>query len=520
VHNNYYFLRQLSARLEKELAGFTIVSSFSQSKEELIIEFNNGSRSFFIKASLQSSFSCLSFPDKFHRARKNSIDLFNDVLMKKVIGVKQFENERSFSIEFENSFELLFKMHGNRANVLLLQENEVKEIFRNHLEADLEIHSASMDRSIDWSKEAFIANLSKLPEMYFTFGKEVWNYLKEIGFDQKDTEGKWNEIQKTITELLNPKFYILESRGKLVFSLVPFGNVLETFIDPIQAINEFFHRYTSDNAFFSEKTSAVTNFNNQLKASKNYIAKNSLKLKELQDDHHYQAWADLIMANLHRVKTGDDKVEVENFYNDNRLEIIKLKKELSAQKNAEVYYRKSKNQVIEIEKLKEAIARKEKEIEVLQKNLEEITSSEDLKSLRKNTETSIGFTRQEKNKVNLPFHEFEFKGYKIWVGKNAESNDKLTLHHSFKEDLWLHAKDVPGSHVLIKHQAGKNFPKDVIERAAELAAYNSKRKTESLCAVIFTPKKFVRKRKGEPAGAVVVEREEVILVEPKLEASS
>jgi predicted ribosome quality control (RQC) complex YloA/Tae2 family protein len=106
--------------------------------------------------------------------------------------------------------------------------------------------------------------------------------------------------------------------------------------------------------------------------------------------------------------------------------------------------------------------------------------------------------------------------YKIWIGKNAQHNDTLTLKYSFKEDLWLHAKDVPGSHVLVKYQSGKKFPKEVIERAAQLAAYNSKRKTDSLCPVAFTPKKHVRKRKGDPAGAVVVEREEVILVEPRL----
>ncbi len=112
------------------------------------------------------------------------------------------------------------------------------------------------------------------------------------------------------------------------------------------------------------------------------------------------------------------------------------------------------------------------------------------------------------------YHEFEFKGFRILVGRNAEANDKLTLKYSYKDDLWLHAKDVAGSHVLIKYQSGKNFPKDVIEYAAGLAAYNSKRKNESLCPVAFTQKKYVRKRKGDPAGMVVVEREEVILVAP------
>ena len=85
---------------------------------------------------------------------------------------------------------------------------------------------------------------------------------------------------------------------------------------------------------------------------------------------------------------------------------------------------------------------------------------------------------------------------------------------SWKEDLWLHVKDGPGSHVLIKHQAGKTFPEKIIEAAAQLAAFYSKRKNEALCPVIYTPRKFVRKRKGDPPGAVVVEKEKVILVEP------
>ena len=222
------------------------------------------------------------------------------------------------------------------------------------------------------------------------------------------------------------------------------------------------------------------------------------------------------MANLHRIKTGEEKVLVENFYDNNQPVEIKLKRELSPQKNAEVFYRKGKNQQIEIQKLKEAIGRKEKELEKIKSFSAEIESSSDLKALRVTSNNPKKIVKKKDAQEILPFHEFEFMGYKIWVGRNAESNDKLTLKHSHKEDLWLHAKDVAGSHVIIKHQSGKNFPKDVIERAAELAAYNSKRKTDSLCPVIVTPKKFVRKRKGDPAGAVVVEREDVILVEPKL----
>ena len=193
---------------------------------------------------------------------------------------------------------------------------------------------------------------------------------------------------------------------------------------------------------------------------------------------------------------------------------IKLKKDISPQKNAEVFYRKAKNQHIEIQRLQEVLEAKEKGIEKLKQQLHEFETIGELKTLRKTISSKGLADEKEKQSAPLPFHEFEMSGFKIWVGRNAQNNDILTFKYGFKEDLWLHAKDVAGSHVLIKYQSGKNYPKDVIERAAQLAAYNSKRKTETLCPVIVTPKKFVRKRKGDPAGAVVVEREEVILVEP------
>lgn len=516
MHNNYYFLRPLSAQLENKLKGYSIVSCFSQNKDELVIELNNTEQSFFIKAYLGAQFSCLSFPENFSRARKNSIDLFPDIILKKVTGIRQFENERCFSLQLESKDQLLFKMHGNRANVLLADHYSVKAIFRNHQKADFETDVASPDRVIDWSKEAFITHEQDPSRLYFTFGKEVWAYLKENGFDGIPTEKKWELIQQTIRQLNHPEFYLIEKENKIIFSLLPFGNIIEKSSDPIKAVNEFFHRYTSSYHFASEKSTVLKQLNDQLTASLHYIAKNQQKLNEIQNDHHYQAWGDLVMANMHTIKQGNDKVVVDDFYHDNKPIEIKLKRDLSPQKNAEVFYRKGKNQQIEIEKLKEAIAKKEKEAERLTKSILEIEASEGLKDFRKIAGDAGLPSQREKEAPLPPYHEFEFKGFKIWVGRNAEKNDELTLKYTYKEDLWLHTKDVPGSHVIIKHQAGKKFPKEVIERAAELAAYNSKRRTETLCAVIFTPKKFVRKRKGDPAGAMVVEKEEVILVEPRL----
>ena len=70
--------------------------------------------------------------------------------------------------------------------------------------------------------------------------------------------------------------------------------------------------------------------------------------------------------------------------------------------------------------------------------------------------------------------------------------------------------------MILDRKSGQPFPKPVIEKAAQLAAQNSRRKTEGLVPVIYTPKKYVRKRKGDPPGAVVVDKEQIILVAPEL----
>lgn len=505
MHNNYYFLNQLSKQLNQTLTGFTLVSCFSQNKDELVLEFYNSKQSFLIKASLQSDFCCLSFPDRFTRAKKNSVELFTEITLKQVKQVRQFENERCFAIELEGDYALLFKMHGNRANVVLFQNDVAIKLFRSHLKTDLNITLADLNRELDFSEAAFTKHRNDLAGYYITLGSLAWEYWNA------QTSQRWPDFLKLIHELESKQYFIVEKSGKLHLSLIRVGTVLEQFDNPIAVINSFFIQYVSQAAFRAQQREHLKTLNDQIKAGQNYIQKNTQKLNELQQDTHYQLWGDLLMANLHALAPGLKHVTLTSFY-DNQPIAIKLKPELSPQKNAEVFYRKAKNQQLEIDQLQKAIHLKTTELEKLNARRSEVEHSTELKALQK-----LKPEKSPKQKAAvLPYHEFEYKGFRIWVGRNAEANDELTLKHAYKEDLWLHAKDVAGSHVVIKHQAGKNFPKDVIERAAQLAAYNSKRKTDSLCPVVVTSKKFVRKRKGDPAGAVVVEKENVIMVEPRL----
>ncbi|MEQ9412428.1 MAG: NFACT RNA binding domain-containing protein, partial [Cyclobacteriaceae bacterium] len=280
----------------------------------------------------------------------------------------------------------------------------------------------------------------------------------------------------------------------------------------IEAINAYFFLYTSTGGLQKEKTVLQKQLISIIDSCQNYIAKNQKKLDEITIDTQYKTWADVLMANIHRVERGNKKVQLEDFEGNEIT--IKIKPELNAQQNAQIFYRKAKNQEIEIKKLTTSIEAKNGEIENASKQLDLLNTISTLAEFRSHFKSAQ--SKVVKKSEPLPFHTVEHMGYQIWIGKNAINNDLLTLKYTRKDDLWLHAKDVSGSHVVIKNQSGKTIPKEVIERAAELAAYNSKRKTESLCPVAYTLKKFVRKRKGDPAGAVVVEREEVIMVTPKL----
>ena len=114
--------------------------------------------------------------------------------------------------------------------------------------------------------------------------------------------------------------------------------------------------------------------------------------------------------------------------------------------------------------------------------------------------------------ISKPYHEYFVSGFPVWIGKNARSNDKL-FNLAHKEDIWLHAKSVSGSHVIIRaHQ--KKPDKSVLEIAASFAAHQSKAKGSGWVPVIYTQKKYVRKAKNSPPGSVIVQKEQVIMVEP------
>ncbi|HET8858998.1 NFACT RNA binding domain-containing protein [Marivirga sp.] len=514
MHNNYYVFQQLSAELEAKISNTTLSACFSQSKDELILTFGPAEEEFYLKASLLPEFSCLSFPNQFARTKSNSIDLFTDFTGKKVQSIEQFINERCFAIHFEEDYSLLFKMHGNRSNVVGFKANKAIKLFRNSFPQDMELDLKELHRPIDQSREAFLNFDGNYQKLFPTFGKLIKEYLSSIQLEKKTLEEQWEIISLLESDIKNPtQFYTIVWNDEIHFSLIKIGEILKEEKSCLEGITQFYYTYSKENFIRKEKKRLSKQLEKQRNQAINYIKKSNQKLEEVLEKPGYNQLADILMANMHQIPSHAKEVELFNFYTNENIKIA-LKSHLSPQKNAENLYRKSKNQKIELEQLEASIKQKEQELKEAEEKLTEIADAEDIKSIKKLIKQN---PVKERSQVELkvPYKKFEYSGFTILVGKGARENDELTLKYAKKNDLWLHAKDVTGSHVVLKQQSSKPFPQDVVEKAAQAAAFYSKRKSDSLSPVIVTPKKFVRKPKGLPPGMVHVDKEDTILVKPE-----
>ncbi|MCD8048148.1 MAG: NFACT family protein [Clostridia bacterium] len=237
-------------------------------------------------------------------------------------------------------------------------------------------------------------------------------------------------------------------------------------------------------------------------------------LADAKEREKYRVAGDIVTANLYRMKNGDKELRAVNFYDEEQREIvIKLDEAKSPAKNAQMYYKKyAKAKNAETEAAKQ-IEQASAELEYLESvaneieraktpsELEEITGELAAAGLIKRAEK--GKKAAKKPKISAP-EEYEYMGYTIYSGKNNLQNDYLTMKTGRANDLWLHTKNIPGSHVLVKYQ-GEAFPNEVINAAAIAAATNSKGAAAPKVDVDYCPVSHVRKPNGAKAGMVIYE---------------
>lgn len=502
MHNNYFFLRKLAEELDSSFRGMQLLACFSQEKDEVVLGFSNNQ---FIKCILKSEFSAITVVDDFSRARKNSVSLWEVLYGAEVLKISVFANERAIEIILENEFTLVIKLFGNRSNLLVYKSEMLISLFNNKLQTDKSFKIVDFNRELEVNYDVFKEADGNYRKLFFTFGKDIFEDLDKV-LGGLTLQEKWRKIQEFHQYLQEPDFFI-NTEGVLPKLSLLKGNVMP---NAVSAINEFVIHYQKISATDRLKSDLIHKFKKDITKTQNYISVTFAKLEALKSGVKNEEIGNIIMANLHEINENIEEVQLLNFYTNHPIR-IKLKKELTPQKNAESYYRKSKNEKIEIDTIERNLKVAAEKLLKLEESLVIVNEFTDLRSLRN---LSRGFLAQEKStqKEDFPFKEYVYKGFKIWVGRNAKNNDLLLTQYTQKDDWWLHARDTSGSHVIIK---GQNPSLEVIEYAASIAAFYSKRRSESLVTVIYTQKKYVRKAKNLAAGQVIVEKEKTLLVEPR-----
>jgi predicted ribosome quality control (RQC) complex YloA/Tae2 family protein len=225
-----------------------------------------------------------------------------------------------------------------------------------------------------------------------------------------------------------------------------------------------------------------------------------------QNADRLREYGDIIMANLGTIAAGSEWLEAENFYTDPVSPVnIKMDPKKSPVQTAEAYYeqyRKAKNGLAEVEL---ELRSGESELSRLESDLQGLLLEKNPLVLHKSLRALRSVQKPEDKK--RPGLSFRSKGWLLIVGRDASENDDLLRHHVKGSDLWLHARDYPGSYVFIKAKAGKSVPLDILLDAGNLALFYSKARNAGEGDLFYTPVKYLRRAKNGPKGLVIPTQE-------------
>lgn len=248
--------------------------------------------------------------------------------------------------------------------------------------------------------------------------------------------------------------------------------------------------------------------------------------RSLKDDSEMEMLrqsGELILAYQYTLE--DDQTELKTQYDPQGPElIIKLDPAITPLENAQRYfdrYNKAKRALDDVPRLIEETRTELAYLDQLENDLEQARNWPDIDEVQQAL-IAAGYWKGKATKriagggPSAPIRVVTDDGYVIWVGRNSRQNEIVTFKKSGKDDYWLHAREVPGAHVIIKFD-GRSVPEDVIEQAASLAAYYSARRSDGKVPVDVTRIKYVKKIKGAAQGMVTYRNEETLTAVPRSE---
>lgn len=330
--------------------------------------------------------------------------------------------------------------------------------------------------------------------------------------------------QQFITRFNEPDPVIItQENGKSQFAAFPPLGIPEERLQHFATVSELLDAFYANKA---EQDRSKELAGQVLKVIKNELKKDRRKVKKLNQQladaataDHYRVCGEILTTYLSKLKPGMTTIELPNFYDENKPLKITLSPELSPSRNAQKYFTRYNKLKTSVAYVNEQLKLANDEIAYFEniENQIKLAAPADIQEIRVELQEQ-GYIKKKKKgkkqrkvKVSKPEEFHASDGTPILVGKNNLQNDRLSFKIANKNEIWLHVKDIPGSHVVIRSTTPSE---ETILEAAQLAAYFSKGRDSDNVPVDYLPAKRLHKPNGAKPGFVIFTGQKTLYVTP------
>ncbi|HET7521833.1 MAG TPA: NFACT family protein, partial [Bacillales bacterium] len=317
---------------------------------------------------------------------------------------------------------------------------------------------------------------------------------------------------------------VTDQNGKEFFSVIELTHLSgegNTFASVSELISGFYGGKAERDRVRQQARDLEKLIQNERDKNKKKIKKLERTLQDAEKAKQYQLYGELLTAHMHEIERGQKQIEVVNYYDENSATVaIPLNPRKTPSENAQNYFRKYNKAKNSVAAVNEQIKKAKEEIHYLERLLQQMESAapKDVREIREELEeegylkrrTTAKHTKNKPGKPSLEAYRSS-EGVEVLVGKNNKQNEYLTNRLARPNDTWLHTKDIPGSHVVIR---GEDFGETTLHEAANLAAYYSKSRYSGSVPVDYTKIRHVRKPSGAKPGYVIYDHQQTVFVTP------
>ncbi len=354
---------------------------------------------------------------------------------------------------------------------------------------------------------------------------------KEIAYRTKvENQTLWDTFSAFMNDVKEHRYEpIIISKQKSIYSIIPLHHI-DGKMNPYNSISaclqSFYQRKAATDLIRQTAQDLLRKLNTEKNKNNKKLEKLDRTLSDAHQSNHYRLWGELLTSYQYQISKGDKIATVLNYYNEHEQYVdIPLDPMLTPIENAQVYFKRYNKAKSSITVVEEQIEKTKQEVQYLESLIAQIEMADQttLNEIREEL-AEQGYIRNrkrqqksKKTKTSAPKLEqyVSSEGYVIYVGKNNVQNEYLTNRFARNTDLWLHTKDIPGSHVVI---FGDNVGEQTLHEAANLAAYFSKGRQSSSVAVDYTLIRHVRKPSGAKPGYVIYDHQKTLFVTPDEDA--